>query len=279
METTTPSPYDWKEWRRLRAWELKQQGWSQHDIAVALGASKGAVSKWIHTGEVGGTEALRSHTGPGHPAKLTPSQKRQIPEFLWHGAEAYGFRGEVWTCTRVAQVIEWEFGICYHKDHVSRLLKDLGWTPQIPITRAVQRDEAAIACWRVEVWPELCRQASRERRALVFVDESGFYLLPGVVRTYGPKGETPVVDKRLSRDHLSVMAGVTPTGKLYTLVRQKALKSSESVVFLKHLLVQTGKKFRPPDIPLKSPCFLEVPPPQFDENGERVVIDSAPWIV
>jgi transposase len=242
MELTTPSPHDWKEWRRLRAWELLQQGWSQHDIADALGASEGAVSHWIHTAEDAGTEALRSHTSPGRPAKLTPAQRRQIPEFLWHGAEAYGFRGDVWTCTRVAQVIGWELGISYHKDHVSRLLKDLGWTPQIPITRAVQRDEAAIARWRIEVWPELRRQACRERRALVFVDESGIYLLPGVVRTYGLKGQTPVLEERLSRDHLSVMAGVTPAGKLYTLVRQESLSSSESVVFLKHLLVQTGKK-------------------------------------
>lgn len=242
MGTAIPSPHDSREWRRLRAWELKQQGWLQCDIAEALDVSKGAVSQWIATAEVSGVEGLRSHTSPGHPAKLTASQKCQIPDFLWHGAEAYGFRGEVWTCSRVAQVIEWEFGIRYHRNHVSRLLKDLGWTPQIPITRAVQRDEAAIARWRIEVWPELRRQAVRERRTLVFVDESGFYLLPGVVRTYGPKGQTPVVDKWLSRDHLSVMAGVTPAGKLYTLVRQKSLKSPESVDFLKHLLVQTGQK-------------------------------------
>ena len=199
----TPAPHDWKEWRRFRAWELKQQGWSQHDIAFALGASKGCVSKWIHAAKEGGTEALRSHASPGHPANLTVAQRDQIPAFLWHGAEAYGFRGDVWTCPRVAQVIEWEFGILYHRDHVSRMLKDLGWTPQIPITRAVQRDEAVIANWRVEVWPELRRQASRERRTLVCVDESGFYLLPGLVRTYGPKGQTPVVDKKLTRDHLS----------------------------------------------------------------------------
>src|ERR1700688_1384749 len=178
MDTTTPAPCNWKEWRRFRAWELKQQGWSQHDIAIALGVSNGAVSRWIHTGEDGGTEALRSHTSPGHPAKLTLLQRGQIPDILWHGAEAYGFRGDVWTCPRVAQVIEWEFGICYHRDHVSRMLKDLGWTPQIPITRAVQRDEAVIANWRVEVWPELRRQASRERRTLVCVDESGIGLLP-----------------------------------------------------------------------------------------------------
>src|ERR1019366_9861542 len=124
MESTMPAPHDLKEWRRFRAWELKQQGWSQHDIAVSLCVSKGAVSRWIRTGQDEGTEALRSHTSSGHPAKLTLLQRRQILDFLWHGAEAYGFRGDVWTCPRVAQVIEWEFGICYHRDHVSRMLKD-----------------------------------------------------------------------------------------------------------------------------------------------------------
>jgi transposase len=276
METTTPSPHDWKEWRRLRAWELAQQGWSQHEIAVALGASKGAVSQWIHAAEVSGIKALRSHPSSGHPAKLTLSQKRQIPEFLWHGAEAYGFRGDVWTCPRVAQVIEWEFGICYHRDHVSRLLKDLGWMPQIPITRAIQRDEAVIARWRAAVWPELRRRASRERRALVFVDESGIYLLPGVVRTYGPKGLTPIVDKRLSNDHLSVMAGVTPTGKLYTLVRQDPLTSSESVLFLKHLLVQTRKKLLV--IWDGSPIHRWGDVPEFlaDEGAKQVHLEALP---
>jgi len=242
MGTRIPALHDWKEWRRFRAWELKQQGWWQHDIAVGLGVSSGAVSQWIQSAEDGGTDALRSHTSPGRPAKLTVLQRLQIPDFLWHGAEAYGFNGDVWTCPRVAQVLKWEFGVFYHRDHVSRMLKDLGWTPQIPITRAVQRDEAVIANWRVEIWPELRRRATRERRTLVCVDESGFYLLPGLVRTYGPKGRTPVIDKKLTRDHLSVMAGVTPSGKLYTLVRQKSLKSPESVVFLKHLLIQTGQK-------------------------------------
>ena len=46
--------------------------------------------------------------------QVTTAQKRRIPEFLWHGAEAYGFRGDVWTCPRVAKVIEWEFGAAYH---------------------------------------------------------------------------------------------------------------------------------------------------------------------
>src|SRR5512135_1258396 len=135
------------------------------------------------TARAGGPAALLARPRPGPASELGPDQARLIPDLLSHGPEAYGFRGEVWTCARVAQVIEQEFGVSYHKGHVARLLKELCWTPQVPIRRAVQRDEAAIESWRREVWPELLKRSRRERRRLVFVDESGFYLLPGVVRT------------------------------------------------------------------------------------------------
>jgi hypothetical protein len=158
-----------------------------------------------------------------------------IPEFLWRGAEAYGFRGSVWTCGRIARVIEEEFGIAYDKGHVARLLRQLRWTPQVPVERASQRDEQAIEKWRRETWPRLLGEAKDERRTLVFVDESGFYLLPSAVRTYAPRGQTPVLRVRLTRDHLSVMAGMTPTGRVYTLVRQESLDGSNVVEFLVHL--------------------------------------------
>src|SRR5258708_36293826 len=144
MGKPTSSPHDWKEWRRLRAWELKQQGWLQRDIAEALGASKGAVSRWLRTAARQGLDALLSRPSPGAPPKLTPEQKRRIPDLLWHGAEAYGFRGDVWICARIAWVIEHEFGVSYHQGHVARLLPERNWTPQGPITRSPRRDGAAI---------------------------------------------------------------------------------------------------------------------------------------
>jgi transposase len=162
------------EWRRMQAWHLKQLGWKQRDSAVACGVSEGAVSRWLSVAARFGPDALRSRPISGRPSKLTPAQRRLLPDCLWHGTEAYGFRGDVWTCARVARVIEEEFGVSYSKSQVSYLLRDLGWTPQVPITRAIQRDEEAIERWRVEVWPELKRRAKRERRTLVFVDESGF---------------------------------------------------------------------------------------------------------
>src|SRR6266581_4371947 len=235
-------PKDWREWRRMRAVQLKQQGWYQRDIADAFGVSEVSVSHWLARARDGGLAALRSRPGEGHTPKLSADQKRRIPEFLWHGPEAYGFRGQVWTCARIARVIAEEFGVSYHKDHVSRLLRELHWTPQVPITRAIQRDEEAIERWRVEVWPELRQRARRERRTLVFIDEAGFYLLPGKVRTYAPEGLRPELYEWQTRDHLSVMGGVTQLGKVYTLVRQKPLNGLHSIAFLTHLLRVAGKK-------------------------------------
>jgi transposase len=242
MEIPDFLPADGLEWRRFRALHLKQQGWSRKDIAEALGVSPVSVSRWFACVRHSGPEALRARSSPGHPPKLSSAQKRLIPEFLWHGAEAYGFRGEVWTCARVARVIEEEFGIRYHKGHVSRLLKELRWTPQMPIRRAIQRDEEAIQRWRDEVWPELQRRAQRERRVLVFEDESGFYLLPGLVRTYAPQALTPIIPEMQTRDHLSVMGGMTLAGKIYTLARQKSLNGLHSIEFLMHLQRVAGER-------------------------------------
>jgi transposase len=221
---------------------LAQKGWSQHDIAEALGVSRMSVSRWHARARDGGPDALRAHPSPGAPPKLSPAQKALIPEFLWHGAEAYGFRGEVWTCARIAQVIEEELGVRYHKGHAGKLLRELGWTPQVPIRRALQRDEDAIRRWRAEAWPELRRRARRERRVLVFADESGFYLLPGLVRTYAPEAHTPVIREKQTRDHLSVMGAMTPEGKVYTLARQESLNGLHCVEFLIHLLNVAGPR-------------------------------------
>jgi transposase len=235
MDSRDDLPAEALEWRRFRALHLMQAGWSRRDIAEALGVSPVTVSRWCARARDGGPEALRARPGPGRTPRLTPAQKRLIPEFLWHGAEAYGLRGDVWNCARIAAVIEEEFGVRYHKGHVSRLLRELGWTPQIPIRRATQRDEAAIRHWRAAVWPDLRRRARRERRVLVLEDESGFYLLPGVVKTYAPEAHTPVLRETQTRDHLSVMGGMTPEGKVYVLARQRPANGLDIIDFLVHL--------------------------------------------
>ena len=151
------SPPNWKAARRFQAWHLKQQGWSQRQIATALGVSEGAVSQWMTRAREGGSEALRHRPPPGAPRRLSAEPFAQLPVLLQRGPEVYGFRGQVWTRGRIAAVIRLEFGISYPPRHVGRLCKALRWSPQKPARRARQRDDAAIARWREETWPAIKR--------------------------------------------------------------------------------------------------------------------------
>lgn len=116
--------------RRRRAWELHQQGWTQREIASALGVTQGAVSQWLRRArEGGGADALRHRSAPGRRPALTEEQLGELPKLLSPGAEAFGFRGDRWTTVRVAEVLKTVYGVAYHPAHVSRLLRRYypGW--------------------------------------------------------------------------------------------------------------------------------------------------------
>jgi transposase len=128
------------------------------------------VSQWLKRArEHGGVEGLKRRPPPGMTPRLSLEQRAQLPLLLAKGAEAYGYRGDVWTARRMAQLIADTFGVRYHRDHVSRVLRQLGWSRQHPLTRATQRDEQAITRWQEERWPalrkKLGRQSQLDRRA------------------------------------------------------------------------------------------------------------------
>ncbi len=148
--------------RRMRAWELHEHGWKQKDIAAALGVSEGAVSQWFKKAKGEGGEALRHQPPPGRQAQLSPEQMAQLPSLLAQGAEAFGFRGQVWTTARVVEMIRQQFGVSYHRAHGSRLLRRIKHSRQKPIEKATQRDEAAIQTWKEERWPALKKSPRRK---------------------------------------------------------------------------------------------------------------------
>ena len=153
--STKEAQLDWREGRRQRAWELKHQGWKQQDIAPALGVTPGAVSQWLKRGREQGVAGRRRHPAPGRQPRLSTAHRAQLPALVERGAEASGFRWQVWTCQRVAEVIRRTFGVTYHPAHVSRLLHAVRHSVQRPVARAAQRNEAAIAAWWQERWPAL----------------------------------------------------------------------------------------------------------------------------
>jgi putative transposase len=118
---------DEREARRLRAFELKQAGWKQKDIAQVLGVTKGAVSQWMSRVRTGGVEALRRHPAPGAVSRLSAEQLQRLPMLLKCGARRYGYPDDNWTYPRIQLVIEQEFRVHYVAQHVARIVKRIGW--------------------------------------------------------------------------------------------------------------------------------------------------------
>jgi transposase len=141
------------EQRRRRVVALLKQDLSLHEIARRIGCHASSVLRWRNALESGGADALNAKRAPGRPPKLTPRQKAKLVKLLAQGAMAHGYRTELWTTQRIATLIERRVGVRYHRNHVGKLLHQLGWSHQKPERRAVERDEAAIAEWKGKVWP------------------------------------------------------------------------------------------------------------------------------
>jgi winged helix-turn-helix protein len=135
--------------------------------------------------------------------RLTAEQKAQLPHLLAKGAEAYGFRGDVWTARRVAEVIEQTFGVRYHRDHVGRMLREAGWSRQQPIERATQRNEAAITDWDEKRWPTLKKSPRGRTHHRLGATKPACISCQCESRTWAPQGQTPVLRVPLTHDHLS----------------------------------------------------------------------------
>jgi transposase len=153
------------EERRLEAARLlRAQQLTQAEIARQLGVSRMTVSRWAAQLRDGGVRQLRRRRGGGRPAKLTAEQKRQLRRLLKRGARAAGFLTERWTLARVQQLIEREFGVSYHRNHLSWLLDQLDWSVQQPLPRAAERDEDVIRAWLAQDWPRIKKGAATWRR-------------------------------------------------------------------------------------------------------------------
>lgn len=143
------------ERRRMRAMGLLEKGLAPSQVARRVGVTPRSLSRWHTSYRNGGAQALQAKPVPGRPPKVTVRQRKRLVDDLLKGARACGFPTDLWTCPRVALQIWRRFGVRYHVDHLSRLLRGLGWTPQRPQRRAIARDEAAIQRWKDEAWPRV----------------------------------------------------------------------------------------------------------------------------
>jgi len=143
------------ERRRLRAARLLQQGVHEAEVARRVGVHRQSVNRWARQLAQGGRPALKRAPRAGRPPQLSAADRQRIVQGLKRGPEALGYGTSLWTAGRVADLIEHQCGVKYSTVHAWRLLRALGWTPQRPASRALERNEAVIRHWKRVRWPEL----------------------------------------------------------------------------------------------------------------------------
>jgi len=149
------------EQRRLEAAELLRQGLQQAEVARRVGVHRQSVSRWAQELKQGGKRALRKAGRAGRRPRLHPEDLRRIEKALQRGPEALGYETSLWTAWRVADLIERECGVKYHPSQAWRILRQLGWSCQRPVGRAMERDEEKIRRWKRERWPEIKKKPKK----------------------------------------------------------------------------------------------------------------------
>jgi transposase len=139
--------------RRQRAIDLLHSGLAPVAVAQRLGVDRRSVRRWNSAYKGQGQRGIRARLAPGRPKRLAEKARQRLQAILLAGAAAAGFETDLWTCPRVAQIIHRRFGVRYHVDHIGRLLRSFGWTPQRPQRLAVERDEEKIRGWVEKRWP------------------------------------------------------------------------------------------------------------------------------
>lgn len=155
------------EERRLEGGRLLKAGkLSQAEIARQLSVSRATVSDWAKV-ESKGIKGLKSRKASGVEAKLNPEQKQKLKKILDQSALRHGFQTDRWTLERVQQVIQEKFETSYHLKYLSRLLRQLGFSPQKPMPQAIEQEKELVRAWLEKDWARIKKVAATRRRSRV----------------------------------------------------------------------------------------------------------------
>jgi transposase len=205
----TKGASDELEHRRQLAVQRYLEGDSADEIAEFLGISSRSLWRWLASFRDRGPEGLRARPVPGRPRKLTVTQEKIVLRWVRGSPSEHGSATELWTATRLAQLIEEEFGIRFNPRALSAWLKGRGFTPQKPERVPRERDPGAIAAWLASDWPRIKKKARRQGASIALIDESGLLMAPLVRRTWAPRGQTPsLVQRGAHRKKVSVAAAL-----------------------------------------------------------------------
>ena len=232
---------------RLMAIRRVREGEDPGVVITSYGFNRTTIYKWMKmaAGSGNGLRALNSTRGTGRPRSLTSAQEREV--FRWvngRDPRQYGLDFGLWTRAIVALLIEQKFGVDLGVSSVGLLLAKLQLTPQKPLQRAYQRDPDAILLWQQQTYPTLARQAKRDKAQILFWDESGFRADTVHGKTWGLRGQPPIVYRPGQRQLISAASAVGPKGEFWFCTYVGGLSGELFVDLLRQLMHRRKKPVR-----------------------------------
>jgi transposase len=223
---------------RMRAVRSVQEGESPEVVARSLRITTRAMYRWLAAYRQGGWGALKAKPLAGRPPKLNAQAMQWIYNTVTQkNPLQMKFQFALWTREMVAQLIKKKYGIKLAANSVGRLLAQMGITCQKPLQRAIEQDEALVQKWLKAEYPRIKKMAQMQGADIYFGDAAHIRSDHHAGRTWGKKGETPVVLSTGSRHGMSLISAITSKGHMRFMIKEKGGVNSEVFIeFLKRLL-------------------------------------------
>ena len=220
--------------RKLAVRRVVEDGEAPSEVMRSLGLCRTTIYPWLRKLKKHGEKALHMRKAAGPARKLTERQRQQVRRWIvGKDPRQYGFDFGLWTRQIVAQLVLDKFAVSLGKTAIGRLLASLDITPQKPLRRAYERDPKAVEQWLNKDYPKLRQRARKHQAAIFFLDEAGFSSEPNLGRTYGLKGQTPVVKTSGQRQKINSISAVSAKGGFWSQTYTGMFNASRFVGFLK----------------------------------------------
>jgi len=224
---------------RIRAVGMVQKGESPEIVGKVLGLNRTTIYDWLAMYRRGGWGALKAKPVPGRPPKLNGKQMKWVYDTVTQkNPLQLKFEYALWTREMVAGIIKEKYGLKLAANSVGRLLAQLGITAQKPLHQAIERNETLVQKWLRTEYPKIKKMAQAEGADIYFGDAAHIRSDHHAGRTWGKKGETPIVKATGARHGISLISAITSKGHMRFMIKEKGgVNSAVFIDFLKRLLV------------------------------------------
>ena len=228
--------------RAMAVNSIRVLGQSPEDIAKAYNFNRACIYRWLRQYDEGGFAALESEMPPGAQPLITSEMDAWLKQTVLNKNPVdFGYDTNLWTCGVLVGLLKKEFGVTVSDSAVRLHLKSLGLTSQKPEYQDAERDEQEIEHFLNVKFPQIQRLAAKLGADIGFQDESGVGIMTRHGKTWGLRGETPVVKTSMKRGGYNVMSVIMAEGEMRYSVKEGSINGEVFIEFLKHLIQGRGR--------------------------------------